>query len=175
MSKQLNKLERDKCSLAFEDHKQKIAIALAEQGEGKRIPEFLSRSVNYTDFEAGWAAALAWNRRAEPERKVEPVAEVVTIGGYPDDSEHTVKWLVKFSQIKAGDKLYLTPVSQWQPIESAPKGHELFLLYEPHEAGGFQFVGARNIDGDWVNNLDGERQTPSHWMPLPAAPKEQSE
>ena len=84
----------------------------------------ISRSeINPEDYhcqETEWAYD-AWQaaRRAEHE-KVEPVAEVVTVGGYPDESEHTVRWLAKYSQIKAGDKLYLAPVEQSQ--EGA--GHE---------------------------------------------------
>lgn len=39
----------------------------------------------------------------------EPVGEVVTVGGYPDDSEHRVKWLVKFKELKNGDLLYTRP------------------------------------------------------------------
>lgn len=31
--------------------------------------------------------------------------------------------------------------------------------------------GTRNIDGDWINNINGERQKPTHWMPLPASPR----
>lgn len=39
----------------------------------------------------------------------EPVAVVETIGGYPDESVHTVKWLVKYKDLKDGDKLYTHP------------------------------------------------------------------
>lgn len=37
----------------------------------------------------------------------EPVGIVKTIGGYPDDSVHTVEWLCKYKDIKDGDKLII--------------------------------------------------------------------
>jgi hypothetical protein len=39
----------------------------------------------------------------------DPVAVVETIGGHPDESVHTVKWLVKYKDLKDGDKLYTHP------------------------------------------------------------------
>jgi hypothetical protein len=46
-------------------------------------------------------------REAEPEQK--PVGIVRTVGGYPDDSTHTVEWLVKHKELRDGDKLYTAP------------------------------------------------------------------
>lgn len=56
---------------------------------------------------------------------------------------------------------------QWQDISTAPK-HTLCLLFEPHDDGGFCFVGCTNMDGDWVNNLDLQVQHPTLWSPLDA-------
>ena len=39
----------------------------------------------------------------------EPVARVKTVGGYPDASEHTVEWLVKFKDVMSGQLLYTAP------------------------------------------------------------------
>ena len=39
----------------------------------------------------------------------EPVGIVRTVGGYPDDSTHTVEWLVKHKDLHDGDKLYASP------------------------------------------------------------------
>jgi len=39
----------------------------------------------------------------------EPVARVKTVGGYPDASEHTVEWLVKFKDVISGQLLYAAP------------------------------------------------------------------
>jgi alkanesulfonate monooxygenase SsuD/methylene tetrahydromethanopterin reductase-like flavin-dependent oxidoreductase (luciferase family) len=58
----------------------------------------------------------------------------------------------------------------WQPIDTAPPGHGLVWLFEPHSMGGFQFVGCRNLDGAWGNNLDCRRQHPTHWRPLAKPP-----
>lgn len=50
---------------------------------------------------------------AEPEQ--EPVGIVRTVGGYPDDSTHTVEWLVKHKELRDGDKLYTAPPAR-QPL-----------------------------------------------------------
>lgn len=39
----------------------------------------------------------------------EPVGIVETLGGYPDESRHEVKWLVPYRDLKDGDNLYRTP------------------------------------------------------------------
>lgn len=57
----------------------------------------------------------------------------------------------------------------WQPIATAPLD-EVVWCFEPHDEGGFMFSGWRSHDGRWGNNLDGETQYPTHWMPLPDAP-----
>ena len=44
---------------------------------------------------------------AQPEQ--EPVGIVITIGGYPDDSYHTVKLTCRHRDLKNGDLLYTTP------------------------------------------------------------------
>jgi len=47
---------------------------------------------------------------AQPEQtEQEPVGIVTTIGGYPDDSEHTVKLACRHGDIKNGDLLYTSP------------------------------------------------------------------
>lgn len=51
--------------------------------------------------------AVCANGLAEPEP--EPVARVKTVGGYPDASEHTVEWLVKFKDVMSGQLLYAAP------------------------------------------------------------------
>lgn len=68
-------------------------------------------------------------------------------------------------------------MSEWQPIETAPYDDPeaphtmMLLLWEPHEMGGFAFVGARDGGTNvFYNNLDQQTQYPTHWMPLPKAP-----
>ena len=45
-----------------------------------------------------------------------PVGIVDTVGGYPDDSEHKVRWLVEHKAIHCGDKLYAAPIPAQQFI-----------------------------------------------------------
>jgi hypothetical protein len=54
-----------------------------------------------------YAKTLLREALAEPEQ--EPVGIVRTVGGYPDDSTHTVEWLVKHKELRDGDKLYTAP------------------------------------------------------------------
>lgn len=61
-------------------------------------------------------------------------------------------------------------MSDWQPIETAPRDGTLVWLYEPHDMGGFMFAGGVCLEGEWINNLDFNPQMPTHWMPLPAPP-----
>lgn len=46
---------------------------------------------------------------ASPAVQGEPVGKVMTVGGYPDESEHTVEWLCKHKDLKDGDLLYTAP------------------------------------------------------------------
>lgn len=50
---------------------------------------------------------------AAPAVQGEPVGRVKTVGGYPDESEHTIEWLCKYKDLKDGDLLYASP----QPVE----------------------------------------------------------
>jgi hypothetical protein len=52
----------------------------------------------------------------------------------------------------------------WQPIETAPSAVTLLLFVDPYILTGVRFRKA------WMNR--GEHIAPTHWMPLPAAPTE---
>ena len=41
--------------------------------------------------------------------KPEPVGYAKTVGGYPDESEHKVEWVVKYKELKDGQPLYTAP------------------------------------------------------------------
>jgi GNAT superfamily N-acetyltransferase len=58
---------------------------------------------------------------------------------------------------------YLTSEDEdrWLPADQAPF-NELLYFYEPHDGGGFQFVGMRTEEGIH-NNLDVKQQYPSHY------------
>jgi hypothetical protein len=58
----------------------------------------------------------------------------------------------------------------WQPIETAPKGADVILLYCPAEG----VMPGYWDDPDWVSvetqSLSSGRMLATHWMPLPAPP-----
>jgi hypothetical protein len=60
-------------------------------------------------------------------------------------------------------------MTDWQPIETAPKDGTEVLVYVPRRLGPL-YAGAANTTGKqwWSRNL-GDIQ-PSHWMPLPPPP-----
>ena len=54
---------------------------------------------------------------------------------------------------------------EWQPIETAPD-KKVLILFEPHSMGGFQFFGAKSLDGKWFSILGYKKQLhPTHWRP----------
>lgn len=64
-------------------------------------------------------------------------------------------------------------VTMWQPIETAPKGYDQFVLL-CNERG---YVTVGSWDGYWQDYLDGQYPDgtflsvePTRWMPLPDAP-----
>lgn len=74
-------------------------------------------------------------------------------------------------------------MSEWQPIETAPRDGAWLLLAETNMDGWNLFVGyysqnAITLDvrrrerlGAWVDNVEGLTWEPTYWMPLPAPPK----
>lgn len=47
----------DKAIAEFERYRQRVARSMINGGEGKRVPQILSR-LSFADFEAGWNAAI---------------------------------------------------------------------------------------------------------------------
>lgn len=74
-------------------------------------------------------------------------------------------------------------MSEWKPIETAPKdGTEILLLeylseddYGSVDRGCWGFVETSDYNGekiyDWLSNY-GHIEEPTHWMPLPEPPKD---
>jgi hypothetical protein len=58
----------------------------------------------------------------------------------------------------------------WQPISTAPKETALLLATEFFGKGDWRIKCGSFYDGEW--HVWGASWTPSHWMPLPAAPGE---
>lgn len=68
------------------------------------------------------------------------------------------------------------PMTDWQPIETAPKDGTSVLFYLRH--GGFCFGGWQEWEDStgksmsaWQDNGEGFTLDPTHWMPLPAPPE----
>ena len=74
------------------------------------------------------------------------------------DLEHDLK--VLRAELSTAQKEFA-----WQPIETAPD-KKVVILFEPHSMGGFQFFGAKSLDGNWFSILGYEKQLhPTHWRP----------
>ncbi len=63
-------------------------------------------------------------------------------------------------------------MSEWQPIETAPKDRKAVLLYVPENRCVYSAIWVAHrgwweiFGGDWRDHL----QRASHWMPLPPSP-----
>ena len=65
-------------------------------------------------------------------------------------------------------------MSEWQPIETAPKDHRTILgfgterIYSPARPHVYSMMW---LFGDWTDPHESEaKYNPTHWMPLPAPP-----
>jgi hypothetical protein len=60
-------------------------------------------------------------------------------------------------------------MTQWQPIETAPKDGTVVLAceidYYPESVASANFE-----SGSWWWHMEGSRATPTHWQPLPPPP-----
>ena len=63
-------------------------------------------------------------------------------------------------------------MSDWMPIKKAPKNGDMFLGFVPHACVGYICCFYWNQElQQWQNNIDGEFDNPTHWMPLPPMPE----
>ncbi|CAB4135009.1 hypothetical protein UFOVP275_49 [uncultured Caudovirales phage] len=61
-------------------------------------------------------------------------------------------------------------MSEWLPIEAAPKGEGKLLLAAPYYKQAF--IGYYNYPANsWLNSKHHEKEQPTHWMPIPKLPK----
>ena len=60
-------------------------------------------------------------------------------------------------------------MSEWQPIETAPTGPQMIIIFGGRHAG----VTISEADGDWWRwqKEKGLSTIPTHWMPLPEPPR----
>ena len=82
-------------------------LAQPEQGPSVKLPDSEDEAVMMNLLSDNWLRHHAPHRLNQPEQ--EPVGIVITIGGYPDDSEHTVKLTCRHKDLKDGDLLYTAP------------------------------------------------------------------
>ena len=73
------------------------------------IAELLDSRIPKTEREHAAAREIKRLREALAEPEQKPTGIIRTIGGYPDESQHTVEWLVKHKDLHDGDKLYTLP------------------------------------------------------------------
>ena len=115
-------------------------------------------------------AVTAWNTRAPPEPKAEPVAWKcdALISMDPDDVEY---WTTKGFPVTPLFAHPPAPPEGWQPIETAPTDRHMVMLiarYPISTVWSDIQNGWRNSDGDWVRWR--HNFPPTHWMPIPALP-----
>lgn len=59
-------------------------------------------------------------------------------------------------------------MTEWQPIETAPKNFQQILVYIPYLDDPENIQIALNNNGKWENHIDSTYELkPTHWMPLP--------
>jgi len=73
--------------------------------EREMIEKLCSFQMTYSD----WLLLIADAEELLAQPEQEPVGIVITIGGYPDNSEHTVKLTCRHRDLKDGDLLYTAP------------------------------------------------------------------
>lgn len=69
-------------------------------------------------------------------------------------------------------------MSEWQPIETAPKDGSQVLLYGPSKWLSTTATKTHSIGIGWFSTMFGQNkwitgatETPTHWMPLPPPPQ----
>ena len=107
----------------------------------KRVRDAL-RELKGTHYNLYWDIQSMLDQ-PEQEQEQTPVGIVITIGGYPDDSQHTVKLTCRHRDLKDGDLLYTKP-PQREPLtdeEVRAKYKDIALdnpLYIPSYYAGFR-------------------------------------
>ena len=133
----------------------------------------------YFDRFAVSEAATKLRAAIEEAEKQEPVAEVVQMYG---GSGGMVRMLPNVKTPPVGTQLYAgdapsTPAG-WRPIETAPKDINVLLCvagaYTPIYCGRLRYGTLGEPQQDvfaWRCSSSGRFTNPTHWMPLPTAPK----
>lgn len=98
---------------AWDSQLDKRISAISARSNGEVFASYPSEETHELCSRVAYRAMLD----AAPEVEQAPVGRVKTVGGYPDESEHTVEWLCKYRDLKNGDLLYAAP----QPTEQQPE------------------------------------------------------
>ena len=85
------------------------------------------------------------------------------------DMDKTKQGVSAYALADAAIAVVLARVAMWQPIETAPV-NSLILAFCP----GVGQVVAEMWCGDWTDIFGDHYLSPTHWMPLPAAPTAQT-
>ncbi len=64
-------------------------------------------------------------------------------------------------------------LTEWQPIETAPKDGTVFLVFTPHDQVGFQYTATYTMNNEIVciMSLEVPEERPTHWRHLPPPPQ----
>jgi hypothetical protein len=110
-------------------------------------------------------------------RAVEPCCIIEKLG----EIRGLVRWVCHTGRpLSVGDSLYAAPPAQpaeplqpqWRDIESAPRDHtEILLSNGEHVSSGAWFTGEDDHEAQWMDWSGGMLPEPTHWMPIPPAPK----
>lgn len=92
--------------------------------------------------------------------------------GYP---KHPISRVIDYLHSRG----YLGGVPEWQPIETAPKDGSLFIAYWEGQVKPCNYNVTRRIENKHNDFMIWHKNSyrastcfnPTHWMPLPAAPK----
>jgi len=69
-------------------------------------------------------------------------------------------------------------MTEWQPIETAPRGGKSFLVWCPDRLNIYLVWRSDKVGAEMTHfgshSSQSLTETPTHWMPLPDPPKEQA-
>lgn len=138
-----------------------------------KLSDKTSRDMNMCYLNKEWIVAFSEALIAEIQKQNEPVA--------------TREWNDKTARYDfntdGNNEEYLyafppSPEQQWQPIETAPKTGAHLAIDIPNDCGRRPYVivwlDADHPDADgagWYEHWSFDPVEPTHWLPLPAAPK----
>ena len=141
----------------------------------------IEMSPEFTDTARSALLWVLWHHQGGSSKVGQPIRFALGMGEHEHLSDHQVReakrWGALPQTVEAQPAQRLTDEPQWQPIETAPKdgtqylacdGKKMWTRNQPPNcyAGDWEWNQNRT---QWRGHADG--LNPTHWMPLPAAPK----